>query len=126
QFHPDANLARHSQIFQIWTRPAPPEQAHFAIRAAKYELDKLVRDGLSEADCEATRNFLQKFVGVVTQSQGRQLGYALDAAFYGTPAFTAFIREGLENLTLEEVNRVLREHLQTEDLALVVVTPNAE
>ena len=126
QFHPDANLARYSQIFQIWIRPVPPEQAHFAIRIAKYELDKLVRDGMSEADFEATRNYLLKFVNVLTKSQGRQLGYALDSEFYGTPAFTEFIREGLRDLTLEEVNRVLREHLQTEDMALVVITPHAE
>ncbi len=126
QFHPDANLARHSQLFQIWIRPVPPEQAHFAIRAAMYELQKLVRDGMTEADFEATRNYLLKFAGVLTQSQGRQLGYALDSRFYGTPAFGEFIRQGLQRLTLEEVNRVIREHLQTDDMALVVVTPNAE
>ena len=126
QFHPDANLGRFSQIFQIWIRPVPPEQAHFAIRAAMYELQKLVRDGMTEEDFEATRNYLLKFVNVLTQSQGRQLGYALDSQFYGNPAFTEFIREGLQTLTLDEVNRVIREHLQTEDMALVVVTPNAE
>jgi len=126
QFHPDANLGRQSQIFQIWIRPVPPEQAHFAIRAAKYELDKLVRDGMSEVDFEATRNYLLKFVNVLTKSQGRQLGYALDSEYYGIPGFAEYIRERLENLTLEEVNRVLRTHLQTEDLALVVITPNAE
>jgi zinc protease len=126
QFHPDANLGRHSQIFQIWIRPVPPEQAHFAIRTAVYELEKLVRDGMSEEDFEATRNYLMKFASVLTKSQGRQLGYALDAGFYGTPAFNEFIREGLQNLTLDEVNRVLRTHLQTDDMALVVVTPNAE
>ncbi|MEP0546153.1 MAG: pitrilysin family protein [Rhodothermales bacterium] len=126
QFHPDANLARYSQIFQIWIRPVPPEQTHFAIRAAMYELQKLVRDGMTEEDFEATRNYLLKFVNVLTQSQGRQLGYALDSQFYGNPAFTEFIRQGLQNLTLDEVNRVLREHLQAEDMALVVVTPNAE
>ena len=29
-------------------RPVPLEQTHFAIRIAKYELDKLVRDGIGE------------------------------------------------------------------------------
>jgi zinc protease len=126
QFYPDANLGRQSQIFQIWIRPVPPEQTHFATRAAMYELDKLVRDGMSEADFEATRNFLLKYVNVLTKSQGRQLGYALDSEFYGIPGFTELIRDGLESLTLDEVNRVLREHLQTENMALVVVTPDAE
>ena len=126
QFHPDANLGRFSQIFQIWIRPVPPEQAHFAIRAALYELQKLVRDGMTEEDFEATRNYLLKFANVLTQSQGRQLGYALDAQFYGTPAFTEFIRSGLEALTLDDVNRAIRTHLQADDMALVAITPNAE
>ena len=126
QFYPDTNLGRFSQLFQIWIRPVPPEQAHFAIRAATYELDKLVRDGMSEADFEATRNFLLKYVNVLTQSQGRRIGYALDAQFYGTPDFNTFIRRGLEALTLDDVNRALREHLDSDAMALVVVTPNAE
>lgn len=123
---PDNNLGRFSQIFQIWLRPVPPEQAHFAIRAAKYELDKLVRDGMSEADFEATKNFLLKYANVLTQSQDRQIGYALDSQFYGTKDFNTFIREGIERLTLDDVNRALREHLGSEGMALVVVTPNAE
>lgn len=126
QFHPDPNLGRTSQIFQVWIRPVPPEQTHFALRVAKHELDKLVEEGMSEEAFEATRNFLRKFVSILTQGQGRRLGYALDSRYYGTPEFTAFIREGLEALTLEEVNRVIREHLQGEDLAVVVVTPEAE
>jgi zinc protease len=81
---------------------------------------------MSEADFEATRNYLLKFVNVLTKSQGRQLGYAMDSEFYAIPGFTELIREGLQSLTLDEVNRVLREHLQTEDMALVVITPNAE
>ncbi len=126
QFHPDTGLGRHSQLFQLWIRPVPPEQAHFAIRAATYELKKLVRDGLSESDFEATRQYLLKFTGVLTQSQGKQLGYALDSRFYGTPDFASTLRAGLQALTLEDVNRALREHLQADDLALVAITPNAE
>src|SRR5690606_14174130 len=52
---PPPNVARQQQIFQIWIRPVPPEQAHFALRIATYELDRLVREGMSEADFEATR-----------------------------------------------------------------------
>ncbi len=126
QFHPDTNLGRYSQIFQIWIRPVPPEQTHFAIRAAKFEFDKLVREGLSEEDFEATRNYLLKYVNVLTQSQGRQIGYALDSQFYGNPPFVQFIKKGLQDLTLDEVNRALREHLQTDNIALVVITPGAD
>ena len=42
---PPPNLARRSQIFQIWIRPVEPPPAAFALRLAVYELDKLVKDG---------------------------------------------------------------------------------
>lgn len=126
QFYPSPNLGRYSQIFQIWIRPVPPEQAHFAFRITKYELDKFVSEGISEEAFEATRDYLSKFVNVLTQSQGRQLGYALDSQYYATPEFTQYIREGLENLTVDEVNRVIRTYLQSDNLAVVVITPDAE
>ena len=126
QFYPDPNLGRQQQIFQIWIRPVPPEQAHFALRIATYELDRLIRDGLSEDDFEATRNYLTKFTSVLTASQGRALGYALDADYYGTPEFVQYIRDGLTALTLDDVNRVLRATLDTDGMAVAIITPNAE
>ena len=126
QFYPDPNLGRQRQIFQIWIRPVPPAQAHFALRIAKYELDRLVREGMSEEDFEATRNYLLKFTNVLTSTQGRALGYALDSAYYGTPEFVRYVREGLQNLTLDDVNRVIREHLGAGGLDVVVITPDAD
>ncbi|MDX1439620.1 MAG: insulinase family protein, partial [Rubricoccaceae bacterium] len=126
QFYPSPNLGRRRQIFQIWIRPVPPEQAHFAFRIAKFELDRLIQDGISEEDFEATRDFLMKYVNVLTASQGRALGYALDSDYYGIEEFTEYIRSGLEELTLDDVNRALRRHLQSENMAAVVITPNAE
>ncbi|NAW49808.1 hypothetical protein, partial [Salmonella sp. gx-f5] len=55
QFTPDPNLARQQQIFQIWIRPVEPQNAHFTLRLALYEFDKLLRDGLTRESFEATR-----------------------------------------------------------------------
>ena len=44
---PPQNVARNQQIFQIWIRPVEPPTAKFALRAALFNLDKLVNDGLS-------------------------------------------------------------------------------
>ena len=44
---PPPNVARRSQHFQIWIRPAEPPQAAFTLRLAVYELNKLVKDGIS-------------------------------------------------------------------------------
>ena len=45
QFHPDPNLGRRQQIFQIWIRPLEPQNARFALQTAVYELAKLSRKG---------------------------------------------------------------------------------
>ncbi len=126
QFHPDPNLGRRQQIFQIWIRPVPPEKGHFALRITKYELDKLVKEGISEEDFEATRNYLSKFVNVLTGSQDRQLGYALDSAWYGIGEFPQHIRDGLAKLTHKDVNRVLRKYLQSDNLKIAIITKDAK
>lgn len=123
---PPPNYARSQQAFRIWIRPVPPEQTHFAIRIAKYELDKLVKDGISQADFDATKKFLEKSTGLLTARQGTRLGYSLDQQFYGQKDFTQFIRDGLKGLTRDKVNAAIRKHLGGADLAVVVVTPKAD
>lgn len=66
QFFPDPNLARQKQIFEVWIRPVVPENAHVALRIALFEVDKLVKNGLSKEEFEATRDYLMKTVFVIT------------------------------------------------------------
>lgn len=127
QFHPDANLGRQQQIFQIWIRPVETaENAHFATRVAMFELHKLISAGMTEEDFEATRNYLLKFVNILTKTQDRQLGYALDSKYYGIGEFTGAIAENLKKLTLSDVNRVIKQHLQDENIKFVFITKDAE
>lgn len=126
QFHPDPNLGRTSQVFQVWIRPVPPENGPFTFKAMNYELRKLIEEGMSESDFEATRTFLSKFVNILVASQDRQLGYAIDSRFYGTPEFAQYVKDGLTGLTLEDVNRVLRRYLRSDRLQFVVITADAE
>jgi zinc protease len=126
QFEPDPNLARQQQVFQIWLRPVPPEQGHFILRAALYEFDKLVRDGLSPEAFEQTREFLSKYSNILTATENARLGYALDSRYYKIGDFNSFMREGLSKLTLEDVNRAIKEHLQTNRMRIVIVTKDAE
>ena len=58
--------------------------------------------------------------------QSRQLGYALDSGYYGIENFADYVRDGLGKLTLADVNRVIRENLQTENMQFVFVTKDAE
>ena len=111
QFAPDPNLGRTRQIFQIWIRPVEPQNGHFVLRAALYEYDKLVREGMSKEAFEATREFLTKYVNVLTQTQDAQLGYALDSRYYGIPDINTYMRERLKALTLEDVNNAIQRYL---------------
>ncbi len=126
QFEPDPNLGRQQQIFQIWIRPVPPNQGLFALRAALYEYDKLVRDGMSEEAFEVTRQYLMKHVNVLTQTQDATLGYALDSRYYGIPNFNDYMRDRLAKLTLADVNRAIRKYLKSDDMRVVLVTRDAE
>lgn len=127
QFHPDTNLGRQQQIFQVWIRPVRSNNdAHFATRVAMYEIDKFVENGMTESDFEATRAFLTKFVSLLTDGQSRQLGYALDSQYYGIDNFADYVRSGLAELTLDDVNRVIRENLDMSNMQYVFVTRDGD
>jgi zinc protease len=126
QFHPDTNLGRQQQVFQVWIRPVRSNNdAHFATRVAMYELENLISDGMTESDFEATRAYLGKFVSLLTDGQSRQLGYAMDSQYYQTDEFANYVRDALNGLTLDDVNRVIRENLSTDDMQFVFVTKDA-
>ena len=126
QLKPDPNLARRQQIFQIWIRPVEPQNGPFALRVALYELDKLVRKGLSEEDLESTRRFLSKSLNLLAQTESERLGYALDSRYYCTGEFGTFLKDGMAKLTLEDVNRAIRRHLRSTDLDIVIITKDAK
>jgi zinc protease len=126
QFQPDPNLARQQQIFQIWIRPVPPPQGLFTLRATLFEYDKLIKEGLTKEQFESTREFLSKFVDVLLQTQSASLGYALDSRYYGISDYRDYMKKGLADLTLDQVNQALRKHLKTDSMRVVVVTRDAE
>jgi len=126
QFQPDPNLGRQQQIFQVWLRPLRTNNdAHFAVRAAMFELEKLANDGMSQEDFEATRNFLDKFASLLVKTQAAQLGYQLDSVYYGIPSFAEYVRTGLARLTLADVNRVIRDQLKLSDVKMVFIAKDA-
>src|SRR5688572_7443172 len=126
QFQPDPNLGRQLQIFQIWIRPVEPQNGHFILRAALYEYDKLIREGLSREAFESTREFLTKYVNVLTATQDGQLGYEMDSRYYGLPNFNTYMRDQLAKLTLEDVNNALRKYLKSNGMRIAIITKDAE
>ncbi len=121
QFEPDPNLGRRRQIFQIWIRPVEPDKAHFSLRLALYELDRLVRLGLTQEEFERTRLFLTKYVNLLTRTKSAELGYAMDSLYYGIPDYNSYVKGALARLTREQVNEAIRKHLRAADLYIVAV-----
>jgi zinc protease len=126
QLEPDPNLARRSQIFQIWIRPVEPLNAHFSLRLALFEFDKLIREGLSEQDFDRTRSFLSKYVNLLMKTKRAELGYAIDSLYYNIPDYASYVKDNLGSLTRDDVNRAIHKHLQMDDLRIVIVANNCE
>jgi zinc protease len=123
---PSPNLARRSQIFQIWIRPVEPPAAAFTLRLAFFELDKLIKDGIPPEDFNRTKEFLTKYVNVLTKTKNAELGYAVDSLYYGIPDYNSYIKNGIAKLTVEQVNAAIRKHLRTDRIQIVAVSANAE
>ncbi len=124
---PTINVPRSEQIFQVWIRPLRSvNDAHFATRTAMWEMEKLIKNGLTEEQFESTRNFLKNYAPQLVDSQGRILGYTVDSAFYGTDDFVSYVREGLSKLTLAKVNAAIKKHLQLENVHFVFITKDAK
>ncbi|UCE07434.1 MAG: insulinase family protein, partial [bacterium] len=80
---PAPNNARRQQIFEVWIRPVQNEAAHFALRAAVRELQKLVDNGMTQEDFDLTKKFLKKYYLHYAPTTAMRLGYKLDDEFYG-------------------------------------------
>jgi zinc protease len=124
---PNPNYARDNDLFQIWLRPLRDNNdALFATRLALNELETLVSRGMNAAEFEASRAFLRKFVAILTASSSRRLGYGLDSAWFGTPEFVQYVRQGLDALTLDEVNAAIRRHMHPDQAQFVFVAKDAD
>jgi zinc protease len=123
---PVPNNPRRQQYFSIWLRPVPHDKAPFALRAALWELDRLVKGGMSEADFEATRTFLLNYSKLWVQTLPRRLGYAMEGPSYGRDDLVVELARRLPKLTVADVNAAVRRHLDPRGLAVAVVTRDAD
>ncbi len=125
---PPTGIGRKHQIFEVWIRTLPNNQALFALRAALREVDKLINDGMSQEAFELTRSFLSKYYLHYAESTGRRLGYRVDDHFYGIEGdgHLAQFAEMISSLTHEEVNAAIKKHWQLDNLQIAMVTGEAD
>ncbi|GLH75062.1 hypothetical protein GETHLI_35650 [Geothrix limicola] len=126
QFQPSPGVARTYNHWQVWIRPVPPAAGAFAIKGALFEMDKLIKQGLSEAEFQAARTFLVRFMDHLTDTGAKRLGHDMDDAAFGLGPYADTMKARLLKVSREDVNRVIRKYLRTSALDLVVVTKDAE
>lgn len=123
--NPTPNVPRRQQYFSVWIRPVVPDTAHFALRNALFEVDRLVERGLTGEEFEVTRDFLINFSKLWAQTLSDRLGFLMDSEFYGMPYFIDEIDRQLSALSVEQVNRAVKKYLHTESYDAVFVTDAA-
>src|SRR6185436_9873077 len=104
----------------------PPATAHFALRLAIFELDKLIRDGLTQEQFERARSFLSKNINLLIKTKQAELGYAIDSVYYGIADYKNYVQSSLAALTVKDVNDAIKKQLRTSDLRIVAVAQNSE
>ncbi|AHM61391.1 peptidase M16 domain-containing protein [Flammeovirgaceae bacterium 311] len=139
---PTTGFPRSSNYFSIWIRPVQtayslksqyPEMkdlqvghAHFALRMALDEIDRVKNQGLTQEEFELTKQFLRSYMKLYTQTPERRLGYLLDSKFYGLNDYVGEMDKALERISLQEVNAAARKHLQTENMWVSMITDAEE
>lgn len=122
---PLSNIPRRQQHFEIWLRPVPPQNSLFALRAALYETDKLIRDGIPEAGFSATKTFLVNYTNLWAQDVSRRLGYAIDAVVTGKDVVKE-LQARLPKMKKADVDRAVRKHLTLRGLSIAIVADKAQ
>jgi len=124
--YPEPNRDRHLQDFSVWIRPVVNDNRGFALRAALYEIGKLLKEGLTPEQVGRSKAFLKSYTLAWQAADSRRLGYSLDDLFYGTPDFLEGFREKLPSITTDQVNAALRAHIDPRRLRYAIVTEGAK
>ena len=139
---PPPGVPRHSNYFSIWIRPVQIAKqlkqqyeelsdiqvghAHFALRMAFYELDKLVKNGLSQDDFESTRTFLRSYIKLYVQTPTDRLGFLMDSKFFNREDYIEELDQLLAELDLKDVNQAIKKYWQTDNMFVIIVTDVSE
>lgn len=139
---PPSGVPRHSNYFSVWIRPVQIAKqlnmqyeelkdiqlghAHFSLRMALREMDKMIKDGISQENFEATRAFLQSYIRLYIKSPDQQLGYLMDSKMYGRENYIEELGGLLSELTLEDVNNAIKKYMQIANMKITIVTDVSE
>jgi zinc protease len=139
---PPSGVPRQSNYFSFWIRPVQIAKqlkmqyeelkglnvghAHFALRMALREMDKMIQNGIPEEDFELTRAFLRSYIKLYIKSPDQQLGYLMDSKAYGRDNYINELDELLSKVSNEDVNNAIKKYFQIENMKITIVTDKTE
>ena len=118
------NQPREQQYFSIWVRPVKHEHTVHMMKAVTYELEQMVRNGLTQEQLDAAKNKARVLYLNLGETVPRLIASKVDDVFYGLEGrgFLETYLQSVDRVTLEQVNAALRRHLRTDNIKYVVVT----
>ncbi|MCB9602018.1 MAG: insulinase family protein [Sandaracinus sp.] len=123
---PAPHTARRQQYFSFWIRPVPREKAHFALRFAVKAFREQTRTGMTQADLDRIRTFIEGYFALYLQTESRALGFSVDDRYYDTAdPWLEGLRAAWRELTVEQVNAALRRHVDPQNLQIALVASDA-
>ena len=121
------NQPREQQYFSIWVRPVKHEHAVHMMKAVTYELEQMVRNGLTQEQLDASKNKARVLYLNLGETVPRLISAKVDDVFYGLEerGFLDSYLQSVDAVTLERVNAAIRRHLRPDNIKYVVVTSTA-
>ena len=117
------NQPREQQYFSIWIRPVKHEHAVHLMKAATYELEQMIRNGLTAEQVEGAKKKARVLYLNLAETVPRLVGARVDDAFFGAQSgFLDAYLANIDRVTPEQVNAAIRRHLSTANIKYLVVT----
>ena len=124
---PPFNTPRRQQYFSMWVRPVGADYAPHLTKAITFELEHLIRTGLTQSEFDLSRNKARTLYLNLAENESRLLAARMDDAYYGmAPGYLEGYLQRLDAVTLDQVNAALKRHLQSDDVKYVVVADEKE
>ena len=104
----------------------PPHNSLFALRAALYETDKLIREGIPEAGFEATRTFLLELLQPVGAGRRRAASATPSTRVVYGKDLVKELQARLPKMKKADVDRAVRKHLGMDGLTIAIVADKGQ
>jgi zinc protease len=119
---PPFNFPRTENYFSVWIRPVSSDHAHHLLKAAAYEYERMISEGLSEEQVEASKNKARVLYLNYAETASRLLAAKVDDAYFGMePGYLEGYLDRIDAITTEQVNAAIRRYMSTDDLKILLV-----